>query len=56
MIYKDGKQVSGIYFSGKVITAVYHGVIQVWEAVKSCFGKGFWVNRKPWKNSDAWKN
>lgn len=47
---------SGIYFSGKVITAVHYGAKLVWEAVKSCFGKGFWVNRKPWRNSDAWKN
>lgn len=56
MIYKDGKQVSGIYFSGKVITAVYFGAKLVWETVKSCFGNGYWINGKPWRNNDAWRN
>ena len=56
MIYKDGKEISGIFVSGKVITAVYKGGVLVWEAVNSCFGKGFWIGEKPWSNEDAWKN
>lgn len=56
MIYKNGKQISGIYIAGKIVTAVYKGSVLVWEAVRSCFGKGFWVNEKPWKNDNSWKN
>lgn len=56
MIYKDGKEISGIFVSSKVITAVYKGGVLVWEAIKSCFGKGFWIGEKPWSNEDAWKN
>lgn len=39
-----------------VVTEVYKGANLVWSAVKSCFGKGFWINDKPWLNSDAWNN
>ena len=40
MIYKDGKEISGIYYAGKIITAVYAGVLLVWQAVRSCYGSG----------------
>lgn len=56
MIYKDRKEISGIFVSGKVITAVYKGAVLVWEAINSCFGNGFWVNVKPWSNKDGWRN
>ena len=56
MIYKNGKEVTGIHKGGHVITIVYKGTVLVWEAVRSCFGKGLWVNDKPWSNKDGWKN
>lgn len=28
----------------------------VWQYIRSCFGKGFWVNGMPWRNTDGWKN
>lgn len=56
MIYKDGKEVTGIFVGKQVITAVYKGATLAWEAVKSCFGKGFWINKKEWSNKDGWKN
>lgn len=60
MIYKniDNKQreVTGVYFGEKVITAVYKGSRLVWQAIRSCFGNGFWINDKPWIDTDAWKN
>lgn len=28
----------------------------VWEFIRSCFGRGFWANEKPWNNADGWKN
>lgn len=54
-IYKKGKEVTQLFHSGKVVTAVYKGVVLVWEAINSCFGKGFWANSKPWSNKDGWK-
>lgn len=56
MIRKDGKKISAVYFAGKAISAMYKGTILVWEAIRSCFGQGFWINDKPWKNDDSWEN
>lgn len=56
--YKNGKwrEVTAVYKGDKIITAVYNGTRLVWQAIRSCFGNGFWVNEKPWINTDAWKN
>lgn len=56
MIYKDGKETTGIYRGGKIVTAVYRGVRLVWELIKSCFGKGYWIDNAPFVNEDGWKN
>lgn len=56
MIAASGKQIAIINAGGKVIAAVYHGARLVWQAVRSCFGSGHWVNEKPWLNAEAWKN
>lgn len=56
MIYKDGKEVVSIYKGSKAIAEVYKGAVLVWQAIRSCFGKGFWVNDSSWNNSDMWKN
>lgn len=55
-IFKDGKEITAVYVGQKVITAAYKGARLVWEAIRSCFGKGFWVNTYPWDNGDKWKN
>ena len=56
MIYKQQNGQAAEYFAGRAITAVYKGLILVWTAIRSCFGKGYWINDKPWINEDAWKN
>lgn len=56
MIYKEGKELSSIYFGTKAISAVYYGAKLVWEAISSCFGSGYWINNRPWSNTDLWRN
>lgn len=56
MIHRNGNEVTGIRVGDRVVSAVRKGVLLVWEAVRSCFGKGFWINDKPWNNKDGWKN
>ena len=56
MIVINNKEISEIVAENKNISFVRYGLILVWEAIKSCFGKGFWVNDKPWVNSDSWRN
>lgn len=44
----------------QAIGAVYKGSQLVWltvyNAIKSCFGSGTWIQDKPWLDSDYWKN
>lgn len=56
MIVTNGKQITIINAGGKVVAAVYHGSKLVWQAIRSCFGSGRWINEKPWLNTEAWKN
>lgn len=58
-INEDQKQpqVNTIYVNGtKVVQAVYQGLRLVWQYIKSCFGRGYWIDDKPWSNTDAWAN
>ena len=56
----DTKQVIAIYKGApdgyKVVSAVYLGAKLLWQYVKSCYGRGYWMNEKPWSVSDAWIN
>ena len=55
-IYINNKEISGVYIRNKAITAIYKGAVLVWEAIRSCFGKGYWIGRYPWNGKDGWKN
>ena len=50
------KQVNTIYKGHHVVQAVYQGLHLVWQYIKSCFGRGYWINDKPWSDRDAWAN
>lgn len=56
MIYLEGnKETVGVTAKGKVIAAIYEGAQLLWEAVRSCFGSGMWIIKKPWLSKEAWK-
>lgn len=55
-IFSKDKEITSINWGEKAISSVYYGAKLVWEMILSCFGKGWWVNDKPWSNKDAWKN
>lgn len=56
MIYLNLKEFSEAHFGGRTITAIYNGALLVWQAIRSCFGAGFWKNDAPWANNEGWKN
>ena len=56
MLFKQEKEIVGINKGNKPIQAIYKGIILLWQAIRSCFGSGFWVNEKPWVNDEPWKN
>lgn len=55
IFFKD-KEITSLSFGNKVISYVYYGGKLVWEAFRSCFDKGFWVNDQQWNNNTAWRN
>jgi hypothetical protein len=55
-IFKKDKEITSVYYGTRIIAAIYDGAKLVWEAVRSCFGKGFWVNESSWDNDEGWKN
>lgn len=55
-IFIKDKEVTAVNFGERAIAAVYKGTRLVWEAIRSCFGKGFWINTYSWDNADSWKN
>jgi hypothetical protein len=56
MIYRNHTEITGIFHAGRTISAVYMGLQLVWQNVRSCFGKGYWINDKPWVDADGWSN
>lgn len=56
MIYVNGKEISAIAVGTRIITEVYHGASLVWQAIRSCFGAGYWIQEYPWVDDDPWAN
>ncbi len=55
-LYVDNKPINTIYKGNKTIQAVYQGLKLVWQYIRSCFGRGYWINEKQWSQTDAWAN
>ena len=56
MIFLDEKEISVIEYNDRVLSFIYRKGILVWQAIRSCFGAGFWVNSNPWFNNEPYKN
>jgi hypothetical protein len=55
-IFKDDNEITSIYKGNRAIALVYKGAMLVWSLIRSCFGKGLWINDYSWNNNDGWKN
>lgn len=56
MLYIKGKEIVAYYRGVRPIMEYYHGKLLVWQAIRSCFGHGYWVPNSPWIDNDIWKN
>lgn len=56
MIFISNKELESSFIGRRIVTQVLKGVQLIWEAIKSCFGAGFWKNDAPWSNTEGWKN
>lgn len=58
-LYVDGKNIVQITVDRKNIAAIYtmtvDGVKAIWEAIRSCFGSGMWIRKKPWLRKEGWR-
>lgn len=52
----NGKNIESLFFGSTLIQTIKKGSLTVWEYLKSCFSKGFWINTKEWNNTEGWKN
>lgn len=59
-INRRGRETIGIHRKGHTTTEVWKYIDgawrSVWQFIRSCFGRGFWVNDKSWSNGDGWRN
>lgn len=63
MIYRNGIELTGLKTpkkesigKGLTVQAIYYMGVVLYQAIRSCFGSGIWVNTKSWANDEAWKN
>lgn len=56
MAYKNRAEITSVNVRKTPIQAIYRFGVVLWQAVRSCFGSGVWVNEKPWINDEIWKN
>lgn len=56
MANKNRTEITGIFTTKVPFQAIYQYGVVLWQAVRSCFGSGIWVNEKPWINDETWKN
>ena len=56
MIKINNKDITEVYINSKKISVIYKSGRLIWQAIRSCFGSGFWVNEKPWLNEEGWRN
>lgn len=56
MFIRNGKEIIELYRGKIPILEMYYGKYLVYQAIRSCFGNGYWISDKPWINSDVWRN
>lgn len=56
MLHIGKHRVGRLYIGPKPVLLLYRGAVRIWQAIRSCFGSGRWLNSRPWINADRWKN
>ena len=56
MIIKNGKEIIDYYHGKSQIMEIYRGKYLIYETIRSCFGKGYFINDSPFQNTDVWRN
>lgn len=49
-------KIKSYHIGTRAVQALYRGSRLLWQAVRSCFGSGRWVGKKPWLGVEKWKS
>lgn len=55
-LYVKDKSITTIYKGKRHLAVIYQGAKLVWQYVRSCFGRGYWITDKAWSNDNGWAN
>lgn len=55
MIHAEGKSVESMMLEGRMVSSIMADGKIIWQAIRSCFGSGYWRGNKPWIGKDGWK-
>lgn len=56
MLYRQGKEVVELLLGTLPLSELRKGQVLIWQAVRSCFGSGGWIDDKPWIDDEGWRN
>lgn len=56
MLIFNSKNIESVFIGKSTIQEIRKGATIIWEAIKGCFGSGFWKNQKGWINKESWRN
>lgn len=55
-LFVKDKAITTIYKGKRHLASIYQGAKLIWQYVRSCFGRGYWINDKAWSNDNGWAN
>lgn len=55
MLTLSSRRVGRLVMEGRIVQTLRLGTLKIYEAVRSCFGRGYWIGSKPWIGKDKWK-
>jgi len=52
----NGETVETQMINGEMVSEMWLNGELIWQAVRSCFGSGYWIDEKPWLDDEVWKD
>lgn len=49
-------KVGRMYIGKQAVGLMYYGATLIYQAIRSCFGRGYWINDRAWINNESWRN
>lgn len=56
MLIRNKKEIIEINRGKTQVVEIYRGKFLIYQIIRSCYGKGYWINDAPFLNDDAWVN